>query len=498
MDTHGHDSSDDEHRDGRHGPAPDLKQKQWLRKWKDRVITWFYPTVAYLTVVGAVLTLARSQRLEVQGQGAAETILLGIVAYCAVMWASFAFSGDPYLHRTHALGFAYFFILVSFSIFSLPAFFGNVVGGEPLGIVSGCVPDPTASEQVRCQNLAVIARQSAAQEGSTGVADPPAIPPAPPAAPRQLAQQPPSPPRNHWLVNVGGTIRPQQPSCDPQSAAKNRPLRSDEACDLGSPGNRVFVSGGMVVPLQFIVIALAGGAISLSRRVPEVQKKSETYDYAVPRAIRHARSLHVPAVVRPELSGADVRQDLVFQIVQFVSAPWVAAVAFQVIEPESAGTSAGLAFMCGFGSEAVLKWIKSIGDSIGRHRSELAGVPAIASATGAIYGVVNSDGKPQRGIPVRVDSAPPGTGITYTDKDGLYFLPSIQAGAQLLIVGDYQRPVVAHVEPGLAREYAIDLADLRSAALHAEQSPAGQQPAGQQPAGQQPAGETSTRQSEIT
>lgn len=71
--------------------------------------------------------------------------------------------------------------------------------------------------------------------------------------------------------------------------------------------------GGLVIPLYLVILSLIGGAVSLTRRVPELQKQSDPS--------------YTPAQNAPRLSPGILREYLVFQIVQFVSAPMLAAVA---------------------------------------------------------------------------------------------------------------------------------------------------------------------------
>lgn len=445
MDTR--DSGDDVRPEDMPDPRGKLTWKQRWKKWRELAFMWFYPTVAYMVVMGAFLSLAPASPIA-----RIRLVLIGLMVFWTVMWASFAFSGDPYRRRTHALSFAYYFVLLSFAVFSLPTLvLGNAIGGEPLGIISGCVQDPRAAEQVRCLNPAIVIQQPAAPESAAAAAP----------APAQGLQLSRAAVRNQWLVNVGGTIKPQV-SCDPAVDAANRKLRLDEACTPGSPGNRVFVSGGVVVPLSFVIIALVGGAISLSRQVPEIQRLSETYDYESPPSGRSAGRYIVPRVVNPVLSAADVRQKLVFLIVQFISAPLLAAIAYQVIEPESAATSAALAFMCGFGSQAVLEWVRTIGESIGRRKTGQAGARESATATGAatgvIYGVVKAAGQPQAYVRIQVDNS---AAATRSDADGLFFLKDVLAGDRLLIVEGCDWPAAVHVTAGAAIQCSIDVEALR-------------------------------------
>ena len=106
------------------------------------------------------------------------------------------------------------------------------------------------------------------------------------------------------------------------------------------------VRGGLVVPFYLIVLSMIGAAISLTRRIPEYQKQ------AVPG--------YVGTRAAPYLSPPMLREYLVFQIIQFVSAPFLAAVAYFVMEPSTTQAIVGLAFAAGFTSETVLIWVRGI------------------------------------------------------------------------------------------------------------------------------------------
>lgn len=145
------------------------------------------------------------------------------------------------------------------------------------------------------------------------------------------------------------------------------------------------VSGGLVIPLYLVILSLIGGAISLTRRIPEYQKQSD--------------DSYVPVEGAPRLTPAMLREYLVFQIVQFVSAPLIATVAYCVIGPSSTAATVGLAFATGFASETVLLWVRAAVNKLdpvrplGLHAGSVVGLvaddqdkpvhPATAVVTGA-------------------------------------------------------------------------------------------------------------------
>ncbi len=106
-----------------------------------------------------------------------------------------------------------------------------------------------------------------------------------------------------------------------------------------------YVSGGLIIPFYLIVLSLVGGAVSLTRRIPEYQKQAAPGYVGIENA---------PALTPPML-----REYLVFQIVQFISAPFIAAVAYYVLLPSTTSATVGLAFAAGFASETVLLWVRA-------------------------------------------------------------------------------------------------------------------------------------------
>ena len=248
-----------------------------------------------------------------------------LAAASAATWFAASFTGSSISCRNDQFQFAYFFVVVSFAVLTVPPLVGNVAfGGEPLGVISGCVPEANVPD-LRCTRLPAAAGQS-------GNAD------ALPVGSQFPAQS--GSIHNQWLVNIGGTLTAQPGGC----------TRTTRDCALGSPNNRAYVSGGVVVPLPLVIIAMFGGAISLSRRVPEIQKQSEDG--------------YIGTIAKPPLEKHEAREQLVFQIMQFVSAPLTAIAAHQIIEPKTLIGAVALAFLAGFGSETILMMIRGVTDGL--------------------------------------------------------------------------------------------------------------------------------------
>jgi hypothetical protein len=134
-------------------------------------------------------------------------------------------------------------------------------------------------------------------------------------------------PQNYqWVINIGGLIAAQQPASGGGAEALQEVTSQ--------------IRGGVVVPLYVIVLALFGSAVSMTRRVPEYQ--------------RRAMDSQDP------LTNVQARENLVFQIMQVLSAPLIAITVYYIIKPDTPMTSVILGFGSGFASEPILLLIRSL------------------------------------------------------------------------------------------------------------------------------------------
>lgn len=195
-----------------------------------------------------------------------------------------------------------------------------------------------------------------------------------------------------WVINIGGYIN----TC-----------KDDEA------GNAAIcqVSDGLLVPLYFVILALMGGSISLTRRLPELQKQ--------------AGPEHIATEKQPKLTQYEFREHLIFQIVQFISAPFLALLAYYLIEPSNTTNSVALAFTAGFASETILLMVRSVANKI---------TPDTSSGPryGAIAGVVTWSDKdtgserPAQKVEVSLSESPQIHSMT--DEKGFYMLGNVPVG----------------------------------------------------------------------
>lgn len=154
-----------------------------------------------------------------------------------------------------------------------------------------------------------------------------------------------------------------------------RLIHARDRFDRGDAGYSV--EGGLVVPFYLIVLSLVGGAVSLTRRIPEYQKQSAAG--------------YVGTKDAPLLTPAQLREYLVFQIIQFISAPFIAAVAYYVLAPATTATTVGLAFAAGFASETVLLWIRGVVDKIRPEGPEEPPKGSLAGTVSSLTGSASED-----------------------------------------------------------------------------------------------------------
>jgi len=224
---------------------------------------------------------------------------------------------------------------------------------------------------------------------------------------------------DQWLINIGGTIAdgenppaPAKPGSAEQRDAAKQKLNQPEMGKKSATIIPVHIRGGLVVPLYFVIVALMGGAVSLLRRVPEIQRRSE-HDY-------------VGTEKEPKLSPGEVRERLGFQIIQFISAPLIAVAAYHAIGPESRTASVALGFTSGFASETILLMIRGVVEGI-KPQSV-----AQQAAKGAVSGLVVAQATK---APV-ADAALAIMGQlalkTKSDANGLFVIQDIPVGEQVL------------------------------------------------------------------
>ena len=87
------------------------------------------------------------------------------------------------------------------------------------------------------------------------------------------------------------------------------------------------------------------------------------------------------------MTKSQVLETLAFQIIQFISAPLIAIVAYQLIDPANRAGAVALGFIAGFSSEAILKMIRELTNKMAPEQTDLP------SLTGSVTGQVTENGE---------------------------------------------------------------------------------------------------------
>ena len=155
-------------------------------------------------------------------------------------------------------------------------------------------------------------------------------------------------------------------------------LLAIEASYFDVSGYKIY--GGLVVPVYFVFIAIAGGVVSMLRRLPEIQRRSLLWITA-----QRVAGTGEKQTLDPEALPIErVREQLIFQIVQVITAPFLSILAYAMITPESTYSTTIIAFAAGFASEPFLMQVRNVAD----------GISQLGKKTGATTPQTEPSGKP--------------------------------------------------------------------------------------------------------
>ena len=129
--------------------------------------------------------------------------------------------------------------------------------------------------------------------------------------------------------------------------------------------------GGLAVPFFVLVMAFIGGAVSLSRRIPEYQ--------------RRLHPNYIPTDKECRMRPFEAREVVVFQIMQLISAPFLAVATWFIVSPMSLTAAATLAFGTGFASEPLLLHKLELPRqraAVAQHHDAMLAVGVIVAAVG--------------------------------------------------------------------------------------------------------------------
>ena len=241
-----------------------------------------------------------------------------IVAFGLLFWAYDVFTGivtDSKLNRI--IKFCYVFTIGSLIVATVPwllwpANKGPVEIASPLRVLPGCVSSRL----------------------------PGTVAPNPTSTPPNSIPSEISCPNIQWVVSLGG-VSLASPIIDPS------PLPPYYDPPPLPPYHEIF--GGVVVPLYVVMLSFFGGAISMTRRVPEYQRRAMD--------------------ARDTLTNVDARESLVFQIMQVLSAPLIAVTVYYILRPGSLTESVVVGFGSGFASEPILLLIRGLVEKLSPAKS---------------------------------------------------------------------------------------------------------------------------------
>lgn len=272
------------------------------------------------------------------------TIALGLLT---AIWFIRCFTGDARRRITDIFVFAYAFTIGSFAMLVLPFVSDEPASGgarpATLELVRGCV---------RGNAMAGLGGVSAV------VLCPSDVPKGDPWPNRRQPDgtQAPygGPVRYTLMLAIGGVTATviDSPATDPAAAVDAAPGSAASAVntDTSTPRRHHEVIGGLAVPFFVLVMAFIGGAVSLSRRIPEYQ--------------RRLHPNYIPTDKECRMRPFEAREVVVFQIMQLISAPFLAVATWFIVSPMSLTAAATLAFGTGFASEPLLLMIRGLVEGI--------------------------------------------------------------------------------------------------------------------------------------
>jgi hypothetical protein len=172
------------------------------------------------------------------------------------------------------------------------------------------------------------------------------------------------------------------------------------------------IQGGFVVPYYVVLIAFMGGAVSLTRRIPEYQKQSEGH--------------YVGTVALPNMTACEARENVVFEIMQLITAPFIAMVAFYTLAPSTMAGGVTTAFLAGFSSSLVLLQLRGMFEGLyPQSTAKDGGAANVGTVTGTVRDAENAA---VPGVTVQVRGRP--TLNATTDAQGAYKIGNVPTGQQ--------------------------------------------------------------------
>lgn len=339
-----------------------------------------HPTIAKWVLGLFVLTVVT--KLQLARGGPSDPMVLidgltsGALALGTASWFILCFTGDAGRRIHDIFVFAYAFTIGSFAMLVLPfvteQHSESTVRLATLQLVRGCVRD-AAMGGLGSVSAVVLCPADKAERAAKY------------PWPNYRASESNDLPhygelRYTLMLAIGGVTatvfndplpsKDLAPPFSPPASAAAAPAASAASAPAWPAAHQhLEVMGGLAVPFFVLVLAFIGGAVSLSRRIPEYQRRLHV----------QYKPLQDESAIRP----FEAREFVVFQIMQLVSAPFLAVATWFIVTPMGLTSAATLAFGTGFASEYLLLMIRGLVKGIRPESSRAKPAPdADAGAAG--------------------------------------------------------------------------------------------------------------------
>ena len=300
-----------------------------------------------------------------------DTLASGALLVLTALWFLHCFTGDAKRRINDIFVFAYAFTLGSFALLVLPFVSEQQAQVEPdnkprpasLTLLRGCVRKDAAGGLGEVSAVVLCPYEN---DKSKGWPDKPKYSPDSASTPRTMVAHT-GELRYTLLLAIGGvtaTVPDDQTVENPAPAVPAKPAPAPAQLGASAVGveaptkekptapKHVEVMGGLAVPFFVLVLAFVGGAVSLSRRIPEYQRRL------------HPDYKPEPTDKEGKMREFEAREYVVFQVMQLVSAPFLAVATWYIVTPSGLSTAATLAFGTGFASEPLLLMIRGLVEGI--------------------------------------------------------------------------------------------------------------------------------------
>ena len=207
-----------------------------------------------------------------------------------------------------------------------------------------------------------------------------------------------------WLVNIGGAVRPAAPAAPAATSEPRAGVNAVASAAKPPEDTTPYVEGGLVVPFFVLILALLGGAINMTMKVPSIQER-----YQVATLPTSQKTNVVAAIAKAPvalLSASDVpldpkqakvvsgiRRSLITQYMFLLSAPFLAIAVYYLLQVVAREVEEPvlvlMSFATGIVSDKIVKGIGAFAENVlqslrrgrgGEDRAESAKAAAAAAA----------------------------------------------------------------------------------------------------------------------